>query len=175
MSSSSSASPGVRNTFGLKDFGIMPPFVAGSYGRLLTERGDLIWVFLAPVRPRLVGELVGDPCRVIGLRRERLDLLGELLRGEQFCFPLGNGVTHVRFIHRGRDPLTPLAEAAATMLVAEVEPAAEFTAVGLPAADVAEPTVDLLGAVGVVAPRGHAVADVALPVRVVADRPAHQA
>ena len=60
------------------------------------------------------------------------------------------------------------------MLAAEVEAAAVFAAVGVAAADEGQPSIDLLLAFWVVAFGGDAVADVPMPVAVVADAPAYR-
>src|SRR6185503_10723099 len=57
---------------------------------------------------------------------------------------------------------------------AEVEPTAMIATIGLASAYVRETSINLLAATRVVAGRGHPVADISVPIRVVANRPAHQ-
>jgi hypothetical protein len=132
---------------------------AADTARAARIAATLARVLLPPGRPTVIRQLVAHPLGRVRRRRER--------RGE-----LAEGGLDIR--------LAPLAHlfafgaGVAEVLRAEVQPAAVFAAVGVLAADVREPAVDLLGAAGMVAACGHAVPDVALPALVVADRPAHQ-
>lgn len=60
------------------------------------------------------------------------------------------------------------------MLVTEIQPAPHAAAVGLVAADVRKPAINLLGALRVIAIRWHAVADVTIPMFVKSDGPAQR-
>ena len=62
----------------------------------------------------------------------------------------------------------------AEMLTAEEQTAPAIASIGLAAANIAESPVDLSIAVGIIARCRHAVANIALPLGVISNRPSHR-